>query len=308
MKCLIINNCQVQTAKHALSLLCPSIAFDGFAVHTIPHDRKEESIQACIEQARQSDIVMTVNLSKEFLGLETPLLREATRGTRFVTIHNLYFTGYHPDLTYLGGLWSRLRGPLGDYHSQLVFFAFLAGVSEQECFALFNDRTFAALKYFDQFDASLQEFRRREEAVDVVFAEEMGRLVRERIGFLSVNHPNNFLTWVYANRILDHLESLGVPVERFPIDDGYLFNHLAHAPIWPIYPEIARHHGLPTPGFYGFKPQSMGDTPAPLLSLKELIAGQYKALAEAPREQLLRAHQLYFMREECYAVFGKYLV
>ena len=87
-------------------------------------------------------------------------------------ITNVYFSGLQPDFTFIGSLGERHIGPLGNYHSKIVLGAFLADLTAKETAALFCDKAYRELGYYDEFEVSKAKLLEVDANNTIRFAEE----------------------------------------------------------------------------------------------------------------------------------------
>ena len=290
---VIISNCQSQPIMHTLSLFCRDIAFTDFGVHFIPPEERQKGISDFVERAKDEyDVILPIPLSDEFGPLSRERIKDTFRGKRVGVITNFYFSGLHPDLTYIGGLSRRIGGALGDYHSKIALMGYLHGLPADSTLALYCDETYQELGYYDEYEESLAELRRRESEVDIPFADEMAALIPQDLCFFSVNHPTSFLIAAYAEKIAGWLEEKGVS-ERTdcPRNPVYFVNYLASTGIFPVYPEIASRFGLNYSGSYLFKPLTPGNNPVCHLDLAEFVEEEYAAYGAFSYEEIANSHQ-----------------
>ncbi|WP_207767873.1 WcbI family polysaccharide biosynthesis putative acetyltransferase, partial [Methylobacterium frigidaeris] len=104
---LVISNCQIQPIKHMMSMYSDDIVFDGFGVHLLPHDNKDH-INNLVSNIDKYDVVLTVPLSDQYEEISSEKIGNYVKSTKLVRIANMYFSGLHPDLTYIGGLSKRV--------------------------------------------------------------------------------------------------------------------------------------------------------------------------------------------------------
>jgi hypothetical protein len=291
---IIISNCQSQPLKHILSLMCRDLRFDGLGVHLIPPHKRNETVAQFVEETRgKYAVVLAVTLSDDFGPLSAARLRDTFAGSAVFTIPNFYFAGLHPDLTYMGGIGHRVRGPLGEYHSKLAVLGYMKGLSAEQTIDLFRDDVYRRLGYYDMYHESMVKLRRRDEWLDIPFTEELTRLLKEDFCFFSVNHPTSFLVSRFCDKAAGHFEAQGLArkvswprcVSAFP-------NHLAQSAIFPIYPEVAAAHGVPYDGSYIFKPQTFGDNPATCLDMPAFVRAEFDAFRALSPEMLMQVPQV----------------
>jgi hypothetical protein len=291
---VVISNCQVQPLKHILSLFCKDIRFDGFGVHLLPPQEREQTIERFVESAKRDyDVVLAAPLSDEFGPIGIKRLRNTFSGSLVGTVPNFYFSGLHPDLTYIGQLGTRVIGPLEDYHSKIAIYGYLQGLSVDECLRLYRDGIYRDLGYYDEYEKSLAELRRRDAALDIPFTDEISGLLKTDLCFFSVNHPTSFLLGEFCIKLTAWLEHQGVasPME-WPYSVSSLPNQLAQNVFYPVYPEIAAACDLSFPGSYTFKPTTVGDNPVTCFGLREFVEGEYESFGKFEREQFVQAPQV----------------
>ncbi|QYK43096.1 MAG: hypothetical protein KF887_08375 [Paracoccaceae bacterium] len=299
---LVISNCQAAPLAQMLGYFCRDMQFTAFSVNqTNEANRAARIAELLAGPGSGADVVLSVPLSAEFGALSRPQIAGTFAGRPVLLIHNIYFAGLHPDLTYVGGMGQRVQGPMGDYHSRIVALSVAQGLPPETARALFRPEVYRALGYNRAFAASLAEFRERELQVDVPFADRMARLVRRERGFLTVNHPTAVTFAAYAQVIVSHLEERGLAhPSGLPTDPSVLPNALAPFGVFPVYPEIAARHRLPYSDPYLFRPGTVEGMPN-VLTLDDFVALGHAALSGLPRDRLaasphLRPHMDDFAR------------
>lgn len=281
-RAVVIGNCQAFPLANALSVQSRDTQFEAFSLHTIPEAEREERISELI--AQPLDLVLSVPLSTDWGPLSGGTIRQAFGATPTVLISNIHYDGLHPDLIYVGGMLHRLVGPLRDYHSRICLIAYLRGFDPGVTRTLFRAGVYERLGYFAQHDKSVAELTWRDAGVDVSVKDILLDAIRRELCFFSVNHPTAALFSRYSAAILRHLEAHGLATRADAILSPLFFpNPLAENAIFPIYPEIARHHAVAELGSYWFKPEGQA---AGLLDLSEFIAGEFAAFRAADQAAL----------------------
>lgn len=214
------------------------------------------------------DFCFSQPLSEAFGDIRSERLKERY-GSRFRQYTNLYFTGYHPDLTYFGDRGVRLQSAMGDYNSRIALIGYVRGLSVDDTLALFNHTTYERLGYFNQFEASKAELIRRDQDNDVRFAEEFFEVAKAHLPLYTVNHPTAHVLAPLAEMII---EACGQ--KRPSISTDTVKNPLVDGSIWPVYPEVASHLGLDYKGDTTFYP-SFHEERQPM-ELRDFIATTYE--------------------------------
>jgi hypothetical protein len=272
----IISNCQAYPLARTLARYCPTRDFREFGVHLLGSPPDAGKIAAFVEEHKKARIIISVNLAENFGPIASVNIKQTFPDANIIRIQNLYFSGLHPDLTYIGGRGERAFGPLGDYHSKIAAAAWANGLSVDDAIEQFNYDCYAALGYLDEFAASFAEMRERALELDVEVSEELQKHVLSHDLFFTVNHPTSLTFSIKAFAIAKKLDE-GTLAARFshPFPAAVLPNLLALNNIFPVYPEIATHHGATISASYNFVGTLPGDKQA-TYSLREFIEGEYQ--------------------------------
>jgi hypothetical protein len=270
-----------------LSTYSAATVFDFWGVHLLAPDQRPALTAEFIARARKEyDLIVSILLSDEFPGMTASEIRGTFDGIPVVTISNIYFSGLHPDLTYIGGLAQRIVGPLIDYHSRLSLYGFLRGLSLEETRSLFCGETYRAVGYYDEYSASMTELRRRDEGVDVPVSAILEDLIQKAMCFFSVNHPTSAVLGPYCDTIVRFLEEMGLGRHSgMPADSLMCAESLAGNAIFPIYPEVAEHHGMKAFGSYAFKAPGSRINP---MDLPTFLAAEFGVFERVGVEALSR--------------------
>ena len=284
---MVIGNCQASPLANALSTRSRDTTFEAFSVHIIPEELRESAVLDFISEAKgSSDLIISIPLSDEWGPLSVARIRQTFEPIPVVLVSNVYYDGLHPDLTYIGGLAHRLEGPLDDYHSRICLASYLRGYPPEVTRNLFCWASYERLGYFAQHDKSIKELRFRDRQVDVSVLDVLVEAVTQELSFLSVNHPTAALFAPFAGAVLKFLAAHNLAlVAPGRINPYLLENSLVAAPVFPIYPEIAHHHGVGHLGSYWFKRSGWR---ANVLDLREFIAAEFAAF-QAVDQAALRA-------------------
>jgi hypothetical protein len=280
------------------------MTFSAFGVHMIAPQNREATISDFVAKTQACDVIITISLSDDFGPLSRKLVAKTFPGKPIIFIPNFFFSGLHPDLTYLGDLGQRVAGPLSEYHSKLAVLGYVAGLSAPQVEELFQYDVYKKVGFLDEFDRSIAEAHRRDAELTVTFGSEMESLLKQELCFLSVNHPTSFLLANFCSKLAKVLEQKGIAqATRWPIQPYSLVNFLAQNVVFPVYPEIATALGLLFPGSYLFKPTTTGDAAVNCFSLREYIRLELESLRGIPVSALLDARQTkYFLQESAVAL------
>jgi hypothetical protein len=232
--------------------------------------------------ASQAGHVISVPFGGDFPDLVSTRLRELYRD-RFFLMTNIHFTGLHPDITYFGFFQDRVHSVLGEYNSRIVLLSYLQGLDERDCLRRFNGATYEKLGYFRTWEESAEELRRREQGMDITFADEFLEMTRHALTLHSMNHPTSIAFVSQADCIARHL---GLAARFLP--DAFP-NPLDRQVRWPVYPEIREAHRLPYETRFRFGVEN-GE---PNFSLEEFVIGSYRRYEALGREAMMRVAETY---------------
>jgi hypothetical protein len=156
--------------------------------------------------------------------------------------------GFHPDCAYVDAKGQSIDSPIGAYHSVLVLWGFLQGLSVQATRSLFNAQVFNHLGYFDLHASGMSHLVNKGRQCQMPMHRWLAAWQEEGVWMHTINHPKPHVLAQVALHCLALLGIAGVAEARDVVDD-----ELARSPCWPVYPEVAQALGLRTPGSYAFK-------------------------------------------------------
>lgn len=298
-KALIIANCQVQPLKHALSARAKDIDFEEFGVHLAAPQDMAERIERLAARKSDFKFVLSFSLSDDYGIISKNMIEQTFYPARVIFITNIYFSGLHPDLTYIGGIGVRLSGPTGDYHSRIAAIGYASGLGADHITDLYTHKTYEKLDYYMEFQRSIAELKSRDERVDIKLSDKIEDVVRSGGLFYSMNHPSSSVTEGYADDIAQWLSDAGL-IELVGWNAGAASapNYLALSEVMPVFPEICRAHHLPYPGSYLFKRVTIGDEPGRILNLREFVELELEAFRQVSPEVIACTFPMNVMLEK----------
>ena len=283
MKLAILANCQSQPLARMLGALPDVTEICALPIHLKGSDAFI-GLQARFLEFTQdpSAVVLTFDIGEQFGELSTQALRNASRA-RVLTMTNVYFSGLHPDITYLGGMQGRIKSPLGDYHSKVIIASFIRGMSIKDCMTNFDAGEFERLGFYQEFDISAAELTTKGKGLDIDFSGLFLGMIKKSPCLYTVNHPTAFVFSQYVHRIS---VALGIESVQFPME--FQSNYLANSVWWPIYDDIAQAFDLNyrTPQWYK---QSDADG-GKFLCLEEFVTRSY-SFYKGRREEIKNSVQ-----------------
>ena len=173
-------------------------------------DSEAETFDTCLERA---DVVISQHIQDQYpcAFVRTSALRQRV-GKRLITIPNIFYRGYTPDLRYLR-LRARgtLKGPLGDYHSSILLNAWKEGENQESALERYNNIDLWAEQYSTIAEQSLAELQKRELELDIQISDCISAMQSHQQLFYSFNHPSKAMIKILADRIAEHLNLSSKP-------------------------------------------------------------------------------------------------
>jgi len=226
---LLLYNCQAQGLGHCLNLMCDEVEVEQFDATGVARAREQIA-----ESLPGYDRVLVAPqlLDDHALGLDWAAL-----GDRVRRLPTLYFSGYHPDTCYIDAGDRPLRGPAGEYHSLVAYSSFLAGHSEDQAVARFNEQTFSRLHYFLQWDASWKRMIATFSRNGLDLAPLRTKWSRGGPFMYTVNHPRIECLRDLGRLVLEREGHKARYLDSLPADN------LANGAVLPVFPPIATRLG-----------------------------------------------------------------
>lgn len=228
---LFVANCQHRPLRQ-ITRMC--IGAKEFDVQSLSHVELKEQPKKSAEVLGSADIVVTQALGESFGAFASAALKDRLRN-RCVVVPNLFFYGYHPEITYSGSEAKRAVSPLGDYHSAAVILCHQHGLSAEETIRLLQDEEFfLRARLLEVADDSLNTLRQREKGCDVAISDYIAEHYRDSMLFYTVNHPSGVLMQELVLRVLARLE---IPCRR--LDPQIVRSALLDGPVYPVHDAYA---------------------------------------------------------------------
>lgn len=261
----VLGNCQAQGLSDWMRVMVDGAVIENASIAGVaPGDPTALGWPASIEAADTTFCQLTdEQLTTYGLALPETLARA---GKTYVPLPVVAFKGFQPDCTYVFTGGQPAVGAMGPYHSAIAAAAFLEGLSTERALGLFNTFAYAALGYFDEFDAACTVLKEKSLAMGLDLS---AALQRGAPAFMhTINHPSISILGEIARQGLARagLEAHGeVPAPH---------DHLGDSFRWPIYPEIAAR--LDLPGSLSFQRSNAGHLD--VVDLRTLVEATYASL------------------------------
>lgn len=281
----IYTNCQGNNLGRCIQALTgtqpPSFKF--VTAEDILHPQR--GLTAIQQSLAENDVVLMQPQYADVMRAVLPQLDE-----KLVLFPSISFPAFQPDQCYvrIKGTFIEVSGPLGPYHSSIVYYAWRAGMSTQQTADLFCDEVYQQLRFYEYWDSSTQALLEEGERCGMSL-DGLLKQWRARGCFMhSPNHPKLFVVADIARQVMQQLDITALPIDPLEV----VWDNLADTSIWPVYPEIARRIGIE--GALIFKGNNPGlPSKAPIVSydLEAFIARSFEAYA-----RYSQTHEIYCNR------------
>lgn len=210
MKIVVAGNCQAMPLKRVLLDVLDDAEVSAYTIHSA----NDKIGKKFTNEIKKADLVLSFKISDRFrLKDFRPDVVRTNAEDRFKSITNLFFSGYHPDYSYVNDeLGQRVIGVLGDYHSRICIIGCLLGIPSNSIVAAMVSKDVGSeLGYSLAFSRSLRELTTRDEGIDIGYAERLMNIAKREELFLTFNHPKNYVFYDYVYHILD---TLSIPYRK----------------------------------------------------------------------------------------------
>lgn len=252
---LLVFNCASIGLGNCIKLQAP-----GIDIESVDFGRFKADPDAWRERLDAYELIIT---APHFLRNDLVDFTEHAR-TRVLPI--VQFDAYHPDLCYISTNGKAAKGPMGDYHSQIVVAAHAKRIPASHARELFTRAQFQAFGFLDRWEAARERLLAGFRGAGIPMDAHFPRWSARSPFMYSINHPAIHVLRDVASALL---EAEGVePVPNVPLPHDNLLN----GPVYPVYPDIAE--ALSVRGSYAFKLA----TQYRCIGLDEYIARSYALL------------------------------
>lgn len=181
------------------------------------------------------------------------------------------FDAFHPDCTVVTYQGVPLAGPTGLYHSALVFWGFINGLTQHQVMDLFRLPVFRLLGYLNREEMAISEIRQMDLRHETDLLRCLAKWRSRGVWMHAPDRPKSFVLADVAKHCLELYNE-----SHFPGGADCVEDLLADDAGWPVYPSIAAHFGLE--GGYAFKiSRARADPERPVqhLSLNQFVAASF---------------------------------
>jgi hypothetical protein len=277
---LLLGNCQAATVGRLMQAMSGDMVAN--AVETTPATLRklDEGTLDLAPMLAQSELVFV-----QLLGDVSRLIQDRypAHAHKVRMFPPLNFPAFHPDCVYVkDGEGRHFQGPMGDYHSSLVFWAWSQGWKPLEAITLFRDEVYSVLGFHQYDETARKVLLDFGQLAGIRLDDLVDRWMRGGHWMHTVNHPH---VHALADLTAAMLAREGIKPMREMA--AFVPDALTRFPVWPVYPPIAARLG--GAGSYSFKIDDVYGTSAqPLLalSLEQLVNASYACYDAAGPDRL----------------------
>lgn len=203
MKIVFLGNCQARPLADLVQTLSDEITVTKVGIVHLLKDTNEPEFHDAFHDA---DFIVAQQVAENYpCKFITGKRLAQTHGAKLVPIVNLYYSGYHPDLTYFRLETGTLKGPVGEYHFKSIANSWAAGESVEACSLKLTSGVDGIDECRAASNQSLKELARREQSAAVCITDFIQENLHLAPLFHTMNHPTKLLLQEYASRIFQRL-------------------------------------------------------------------------------------------------------
>jgi hypothetical protein len=236
---IVASNCQTAGLTAALRILLPEQQVEAFPYSEAAGDGWDRFVG----KATVSDVLVT---SAPEAWIDAVRREPALDGLQIVTVPEVVFSAFHPDLVYAWLPGPRtLEGVVGPYHSAIALWAFRRGLDCAATAALYTPAVFESLGYLSEWPGAVERLLARVSAHPGLDGKDFLLRLQHRGVFMhSVNHPRTEAIAQLARQIAMMLGGRARVLDE-PVEDFLIDTLKAASFVWPVYPGVADELGLP---------------------------------------------------------------
>ncbi len=244
-KCLIYGNCQTAALRALLSRYQPfDERFD--IIELLPVQRLSSGDVPQLEAAvATTDVFLYQPVSDNYKGVPQlstqSLLAHLPSHSQAISLPVAYFTGYHPEITYLRDQTGVVETPFA-YHDLNLLNLYAEGKPLRAALALINSDTFYTESHVtNNLELTLKKLEIREQHLSIRLCDFIRENFQRTQLFHSFNHPSHAVLRFITESILKHLS---IPIDSVAMTAVVGITELLGRWSIPIYPSLAQHLGL----------------------------------------------------------------
>ena len=245
-----------------------------------------EDIPALEEQMRSIQLFIYQPVSDSYRGLPglstTSLLENINQSAKTISFPVAYFTGYHPEVTYLKSTPNTVINEPFPYHDLNILKLYAQGKSVEEAVTIIRSEDFYDTEFVHHnFHKTLGRLYEREKNLDV----QLSSFIKENFHLLKLFHTFNHPTQWTINFMIESILSILVFPASWKTYRELVNTDVLSRSSFPIYPSLAKKMGLEFD-----------------------LANEYRIdkISYAPKNVIERFFDFYKKNSDCVASYLKY--
>lgn len=296
--CFVVSNCTHAPIRNYLSATGFFSIVDSVAIFNVPKVKLDETA----EVAKGYDYVFSLVLYDDWGPFGTNVLRQEIPD-KIVTIATPFFNGLHPDLIHIKIDGRRVASPIGDYHSGLIYWGYMTGVSLRDLREMYEDAYLPPVFQAESvWSSALESIAQRDAHAEISTSHIYDEICRRKAAMLTFNHPSIDIIAELCKPFCEM--SVGRKVDE-RIDHGAVFNPLTTDVTVPVSPAAARLYQLPYRTLPQFKCGLQSERPRQYISFEEFAQLSYDFYSQHPREALVPSTPAGLSKRLKDEIFGK---
>jgi GSCFA family/Polysaccharide biosynthesis enzyme WcbI len=269
MEIAVVGNCQSYPLALCLMAMAPDVAARAIVANRTTEIT--DDLTAC-------DLVFTTLLDDARLEDVIPQLTG-----RVFQYPRITYTAFTPDSVYATSAGKMIKSPVGDYHSSLIVYAWLHGLSVRETKALFCTSVFERLSFAQHQGLSRALMLREGEKIGFPMAPLLDKWQAGGRFMHSVNHPR-LLVMADIARVLAERSGINAQMTR---PEDYVADPLMSSCVWPVYPGLnPQWESFASYDFKGPREFTSAGRPVKVFPLEGFIEGSLEAYKGISQESV----------------------
>jgi Polysaccharide biosynthesis enzyme WcbI len=244
-KCLVYGNCQAMAIKSFLSKHPDFVSMYEISEVKPVHLLTQEDVLTLEKTIAEIDLFIHQPVSDDYKGIHQLSSRyiksQLKSSCKVLSFPVAYFTGYHPEITYLKDRNKIVVSKPFPFHDLNILKLYAEGKSIDRTIEEIEGEAFYSAEYLqNNLSKTLDNLEVRESNLDVILSKFIRENFREKLLFHTFNHPSSIVLEYLLNSILDLLN-----IHR---DKGFFELFINHDVLaqnsFPIYPSVAKYLDL----------------------------------------------------------------
>ena len=204
----MLGNCQVDPIRHLIYQSTGIREIKSFNFNVLNDKSDQESL---VREIKTFDLVVSQVFGREFGNFEKNEIRRLFPNV--ILIPNLFFLGWHQDMTYIGNSRSRIKGPTGEYHSLIALALAEFSFPKEKNQEMFDSTLAHFIGLHPTFRLSEASLKSKFEESDLDFDRFQSSGIFSSPFMWTMNHPNNRALFALLEQVFN-LASISTELEN----------------------------------------------------------------------------------------------